>query len=33
MRETVTVLDLPKIDVTNLQSNHPHLQPHESNHP
>ena len=33
MRETVTVLDLPKIDVTNLQSNHLHLQRHESNHP
>ena len=33
MRETVTVLDFPKIHETNPQSNHLHPQRHESNHP
>ena len=33
MSETVTVLDLPKIHVTDLQSNHLHPQRYESNHP
>ena len=33
MNETVTVLDLPKIHVTNPQNNHPHPQLHESNDP